>query len=112
MRDHKKIRAMEEEIIGLAIDGLIAAGYHMSVDYGDGPNQPPSQDKEALLTQLWACDEERLLCYGIGNKNKLPNSSVFLVYGEDGWDVICDHGVSLEAALTAANKRAQEMADG
>lgn len=52
----------------------------------NGEDKPKSQDDEATLDDLFACDESFLLVHHEARQA----GSVFLVFGNDGWDVISD----------------------
>ena len=88
MTDH--IRAIESQITRHALAAILNAGYTVSVSYDD-PDYPitRSTDEEAIMSHLWACDEEWLIIHDPITGKRV--GTIFLVHGNDGWDVICDH---------------------
>jgi hypothetical protein len=90
----KTIRELETQVLTTLIDGLIEEGYTLTVSYGEGQyGVKKSKDRDAILADLWACDEEWLHVH----KDGKAIGQVFLIYGECGYDVICDHSESLTA---------------
>lgn len=104
-----KIQRAERRIVGRIIDDALAAGYSLSVDYGD--NDRPikkSKDRAKILAELFACDEERIIFHG---DDALPVKSsgwALLVHG-NGWCVLSDYTANLETVLAGANKLADEL---
>lgn len=83
-----------EKIIREAlVDLLLADGYELAVDNGEYVSGF-TKNPEITKKMLGDTDEESLLTRKDGHK-----SSVFLVYGNSGWDVICDYGISLEPVI-------------
>ena len=96
---------IERKIVTALIDRALAEGYELSVD--DGDNQHPwTTDRAAVIDAIMEADEDRLYLRKDGH-----TAWVFLVYGNDGWDVICDYNVSLEALLEPINALALSLED-
>lgn len=95
---------IERRIVTAAVEGLLAAGYQLAV-IEDGRPAKHTSDKAEILAELFACDEETLFA----QKDGKHAGFVSLVYGNDGWDVICDNTCSLERALTAATELAEKL---
>ena len=94
-------RMVEREVVTAAVKGLLAAGYRVSVDYERGSDTVVTSLKEPeIIAALFACDEEWLLVTRDGEVK--PCGWVYLVYGNDGWDVISDYTTNLETALSNA----------
>jgi hypothetical protein len=92
-----KIRQIvEREISTAVVDALLNEGFALSVDYGDGESAVFSS-KALILKAMFQGDEDRLYVYRspVGSGDK-PVAWVYLVYGNDGWDVISDYTVNLE----------------
>jgi hypothetical protein len=85
---------MEQRIVKLTVKTLINAGYELSVFDGEEQSAWTGTDVKMLHDALMNTDEDYLYTRKDGKK-----SFVQFVYGNDGWDVICDHGVSLTAVL-------------
>jgi hypothetical protein len=92
-----KMRQMvEREISEAIVDALLKAGFEIGVDNGDNSGRdfelPNSVDRKRIFKAMFLTDEDRL--YAI--KNKQHVGWVYLVYGNDGWDVLSDYTVNLE----------------
>lgn len=100
------IRALETQVLTTLIDGLIEEGYRITVSYGEGDyGARHSDNRDEILASMWACDQEWLHVY----KDRKGIGQVFLIYGECGYDVICDNSVSLEN--TKGMKAAEALVD-
>ena len=89
-------REMEAAIVRNAVHELLDHGFTLSVDTGGEDYEiDRSVDAEAVIAELMNTDEDRLLAR-TGDKIK---GWVHFVYGNDGYDVICDMTVSLEPYL-------------
>ena len=100
---------IEKRIVKRTVRDLIKAGYELNVDDGDGKVlNIPTTDETALLDALMNTDEDYLLVYKPGEPKHF--SYVFFVYGNDGYDVISDYGVSLEEDLRGVNEFADSLA--
>ena len=97
---------MERQIVTKIVDDALAAGYELSVDNGgDCDMVCGATDRLAILDALFQTDEERLVL----SKYKKHIGSVFLVYGNDGWDVVCDYHLSIEDVMKGANELADKL---
>lgn len=92
---------MEREIIKAAIKGLLDAGYKISVFDSEETVLEPTSDGDAVFAELYATDCEYLITH---RQDGQACGHVFLVYGNDGYDVISDYTTNLEVALKAANE--------
>ena len=109
--------ALEREIVIKTVDVLLAAGYALATNQGDGPdcNVPkvPTRDRETILKELMEVDDEFLGVFDKDSNDEyhsMPFGWVRFVYGNDGYDVISDYTVNLEEVLGPVNKLAREMA--
>lgn len=57
--------------------------------------------RKQILSEMFHTDDERLLIGGIGNN---PEGWAYLVYGNDGYDVISDYTVNLEYLMIEPNR--------
>lgn len=97
---------VERQIARAAINGLLAAGYTVSVNNGGDTDEiEPSTDARAILKEMFATDEEHLIAHRDGKRS----GWVFFVYGNDGWDVISDYTTNLEQALAGAKALADKI---
>jgi hypothetical protein len=94
--------AMEKCIASATASALVAAGYLVSVDCGDGIELADSSDPSAIVAAMFATDEDYLTVrrpesdpphYG-------PLGWIRFVYGNDGFDVISDYTTNLESILS------------
>ena len=103
--DWRRHIAVERQIVTALIDHALAEGYELSVD--DGEEQHPwTTDRAAVIDNIMEADEDRLYLRRDGHA-----AWVFLVYGNEGWTVICDYSTSLEALLEPINALAESLED-
>lgn len=95
------IRSIEKKIVRQFISELVEQGFFLYVADPDSDDQPePSQDKAKLLEDALACDESRIVAIrGRFADDSFARSWGFFVFGNTGWDVLCDYGVNLEAYI-------------
>lgn len=89
-------------VVRRLIADLITAGYALTVDDGDGIRQTGTPDE--LISTIFGVDEAHILADKIDN-----HAWVFLVLGNDGWDVISDYAVSLESVMAPLNQWIDEQ---
>ena len=99
-------QAIEKRIVKKVIEDGLAAGYELAVDNGGDGFEYCGADKKRLLEELFATDEEYLWFF----KDGKAAGRVYLVYGNDGWDVIADNSLSLGELLKGAEALAEELA--
>jgi hypothetical protein len=86
---------IELRICRKLLRALKRAGYTVSI--WDGEESTPVIDEGEALKLLFNLDEAHLDCHRpVGGK-----TFVLLVFGNDGWDVISDYGLSLEPLIDA-----------
>jgi hypothetical protein len=91
-----KPKDMEAAIVRNAVYELLDHGFTLSVDNGgDDYEIDRSVDAEAVIAELGHTDEDRLMA----RTGDVIKGWVHFVYGNDGYDVICDMTVSLEPYL-------------
>ena len=87
---------MEAAIVRNAVFELLDHGFLLCVDNGGDDYEIDRGDSgDAVLAELMHTDEERLIAI----RADQIFGWVHFVYGNDGYDVICDHTVSLEPYL-------------
>lgn len=98
--------AVEHEIVKRVVDALLAAGFYLRTDEKDDPRpQVPSKDRAAIIKEIAEVDDEFLAVFReIPSPDRdvlvaRPDGWVRFVYGNDGWEVICDYTVNLEPVL-------------
>jgi hypothetical protein len=96
---------IERQIVTALIDHALAEGYELSID--DGQEQHPwTTDRQAVIDNIMETDEDRLYLRKDGH-----TAWVYLVYGNEGWTVICDYNTSLESLLEPINALALSLED-
>lgn len=84
------------------VDALLQAGYWLRTDEHDDPRpEQPTQDRDAIVKEIAEVDDEFLAVWfeAPSAEDRRPNAWVRFVYGNDGWDVICDYTTNLETVL-------------
>ena len=85
---------IEARIVASCVYELLEHGFLLSVDNGgDDYEINRSSDGEAVFAKLMKQPEERLMAI----KNDNIFGWIHFVYGNSGYDVICDMTVSLES---------------
>jgi hypothetical protein len=97
--DISKRISIEKRIVKSAVSELEAAGFVVMVDYGDDDLEPATDEN------LQACDEEVLVAFKDGKRAGV----VWLIYGNDGYDVIADNSGSLDKHLVETTKLAEQL---
>lgn len=108
--------AVERRIIKATVADLLAAGYLVQVSYERGYDleHKPSLDLDEVMGYVQACDEEHLMVYDqneISQEDDRAGSWVYLVYGNDGWDVVSDYTTDLEEALKGSLALADKLSE-
>jgi hypothetical protein len=96
--------ALEKEIVGKLVDGFLSQGYKLGVNDGEETTIQNSNDRESLLSALFTTDTDYLLIY----QNDKRAGWIFLVYGNDGYDVVNDYTVNLESIIEPILKPFEE----
>ena len=97
---------MEASIVLRLLETLIAAGYSLAVDDGDGA--AVSGTVETMAKIIFNVDTALVeVCEG-----RKWLGTVSLVLGNDGYDVIADYTTTLETALRNVNDYADRLAEG
>ena len=130
----RKRQAVEKRIVRQLLKDAIAAGYTCSVSYERGwdvQSQERADSREQMCQEVSPCigsvkvseiiehafavDECHLFFHDPGEPaltedgNNNSYRYVYLVFGNDGWDVVCDYTTNLEDTLTNANALADKL---
>lgn len=89
---------VELRIVRRLLSDLRNAQYLLSIDDGEELHWVTNEDN--ALKYLFNLDEARINAKRDGEKE----SFVYLVFGNDGYDVICDYGMSLEPVMAPINE--------
>jgi hypothetical protein len=98
--------SVERRVIRAAVQGLLAAGYEVSV-YDEEDESERAAKLNATMQKIMTTDEDYLFVYRPGATEK--TGWVRLVYGNDGWNVINDYTTNLEEELKKANEVADKL---
>ncbi len=104
-----KMRQHVERLIARAlIKDALAAGYSINIDNGGDTFElpEPSVDIKKILETMFATDDEKLIFYKDGKRA----GWVWFVYGNDGYDAICDYTTNLDHIMGGANKMSDRFA--
>jgi hypothetical protein len=98
-------RYLEKAIARKTIEVMVDAGYFVSVYDGEAIACKYTQNVDEALAAMMSVDEEHLnvakLNEAVGPNEKPYRriGNVFFVYGNDGYDVINDHSISLQPQM-------------
>lgn len=105
------IRELEERIVRKFVQDALAKGYLLSVSLEGGHDLAEmltgAIDEELIMKEAFAGDECHIFVHRKGEAftdkgNVVSMGWVYLVLGNEGWDVISDYTVNLEGILTGA----------
>ncbi len=107
---------IERAIIRRAVRDILAAhdgAYCISVYDGEEYPVKRSRDLDKIMAEVGQCDEEMLYVRHVEKEGVTGArvGGIYLVYGNDGWDVIADHTDSplMHELLTDANNLADVL---
>jgi hypothetical protein len=107
----KMRQAVEKSISKKVVNALLTAGFAISVDNGgDDYELAHSTNGVDIVKAMFLADEDRLYA----EKDGKTFGWVYLIYGNDGWDVINDYTVNLEPYIgegTAVQKEIEKWED-
>ena len=95
---------MENQVIQAMLAELSAAGFTFEIDNGE-EQVTGLVGVEAAFKQMKQTDEETIDV----QKDGKHFGWVSLIYGESGWDVICDYTVNLEPFLVETMKLVEKL---
>jgi hypothetical protein len=109
-------REVEEKIVGAFVDSCLKAGYRLAVSLERGYDTNEmllgSTDRAKIMEEAFAGDECHIFVQPPTGPTITKDGSVvsrgwvYCVFGNDGWDVICDYTTNLDKLklLDEANK--------
>lgn len=112
-----KTRNIEKRIVRRFVKDALAQGKRLAVSLERGYDVEDmllgSRDVKAIMDEAFAGDEAHIFVQpGIGptveDGSVLSEGWVYIVLGNDGWDVISDYTVNLEPLLAGANALAEK----
>lgn len=105
---HPAVKARQRIEIHIAhalLTAAIAQGFTVRVSQGDADMEPMRSTVDEAMADLFACDDDRMYVFRDGKRV----GWVYLVYGNDGWDVISDYTTNLESLMEGEVQRLQEF---
>lgn len=111
--DHKlRVRMLQERlIVREAVKMLAAKGYGLQLGNGEQSLTPLTRQWQVIMKELQSCDEEYLYIYHWVAGVPKHRGTIYLVYGNDGYDVMADLSLWVDAELEAVNRLANTLAD-
>lgn len=113
------IREIEKRIVKRFVKDAIAAGYRLAVSLERGFDVEDmligSTDAKKIMAEAFAGDEAHIFVQPkdgelvTGDGQVVSEGWVYIVLGNDGYDVISDYTVNLESLLTNANRLAGKL---
>lgn len=97
----KMRQIVEKEISAAIVDALLKAGFELQINNGDSESKFMI-DRANIIKHLYLTDEDRIFVRHADNSD--PTSVfgwVYLVYGNDGWDVLSDYTTNLKSVIGA-----------
>ena len=103
-RNNKQRMHMEQAIVRKTIEVMVDAGYWLRVHDGEDWANDPTQNVDTTFAAMFACDEEKLYVLKDFEGERKPIGWVFFVYGNSGYDVVCDNTTNLEELMTKVDE--------
>lgn len=102
---------VERAVVRHACNAIFAAGaqYTIRIHNGEAWACDNTRDIKVVMAAIMQTDEEYIYVYsktGVNAKRGFPYTKIgwiLLVYGNDGWDVIADHTVTLQGILKSTD---------
>ena len=111
----KMRQIVEKEISAAIVDALVKAGFELQIDNPDSVyNSRWMTDRTNIIKHLYLTDDDRIYVRRTGKTAKSVEGWVYLVYGNDGWDVLSDYTTNLEKYIgdgTPVQKIVDKYAD-
>lgn len=113
-------RAIEQAIVARFVDDALAADKRLAVSLERGYDVEDmllgSRDKAAILLEAFSGDEAHIFVQPaegptVEDGQVVSEGWVYIVLGNDGYDVISDYSVNIEPLLAGANKLAESLED-
>lgn len=91
----KRIK-VERRVISAFVKEVLRNRLAITVDNGEDKPVEKSTSYRAIMAAIMATDEEHLRVFDPAGRHV---GSAFMVYGNDGWDVIADYHTTLEPLM-------------
>ncbi len=107
---YKRQRA-EYAVISAFVKSALAAGHTLGVNNGEETVVKYSKSYKQIMGAIMSTDEERILVYPKSATSGPRMGWVMLVYGNSGWDVICDCTENVEHLLVKAGEVSDKLSE-
>lgn len=97
---------IERHIGNAIVKEALDAGYAISINNGEDETEP-MRDATAITKALRLTDDERLYLWETGATHAF--AWVYLVYGNDGWDVVNDYTTNIEQMMKGISQLADRL---
>ena len=98
--------ALERKIVGKIVEVALAEGNMVSVYDGEEYPIKRSRDYDEIMGAIMSTDED-VLRIRDADGNSL--GSILLVYGNDGWDVVCDYSGELSSMMEGVDEYIESL---
>lgn len=99
------VQEAEAKIMQRIIADALAAGYSLGVNDGVVTTIADSRDAAAVFAAMRTTETDHLLVY----ENEKQIGWVFLVYGNDGYDVVNDYTTNLDKIMAGADQISEDL---
>lgn len=82
---------LERRMASALVKECLRRGFSLTVNNGEDSTVVKSTSYRAVMDALWQTDEEYLMLHDATGKK---HGWFFLVYGNDGWDLISDYSMN------------------
>lgn len=97
---------LEQRIVKMTVDALLAKGYTLSVFDGE-EEHTATKERKAIIDALMETDEDYL---NVSSSDNTVNLGwIRFIYGNDGYDVISDYTTNLDEDLAGVNAFAESQ---
>jgi hypothetical protein len=103
------LMTVEAQIMQAVIAVLLEQGYSLSVNDGEEITVRKSKNAAEIFNAMRTTDEDYLLVHTLGGFDNRWQGWVRFVYGNDGWDVINDYSMNMDAVLEPVNNMANDF---
>jgi hypothetical protein len=101
-------QSVERRVIRAFVRQALRAGHWLRVHNGECFECVRTDRESVVMAALMTTDEDHIFVYA--HEHAAGRSGwVFLVYGNDGWDVINDYTLSIESLMSDADALADRL---
>ena len=97
---------VENTIIRVALRAGLALGWSVTVESYDDEEITKSRKITEIVKALRATDYDNIKFY---DKDGKYQGKIFLVHGNDPWEIISDYSISIEEIVKPAMEKAEEI---